>query len=451
MYQTQTPNSNFLNMKIQNMIITPVAITDPPLRNAAGLHAPYALRVIIELVTSDGISGLGEMPGGTDIVADLEAVKHLIIGADPFQLNAIQHAIEAHFAAGDAAISKEAMRTTIATRREAQASRRSARTYSPIEVACYDLIGKAINKPVCDVLGGRMRERVPFSAYLFFKHAGAGGALGFGVDGAATGWAAARQAEALTPDTLAQQAIAMCKAFGFKSIKLKAGALEPEIEVASMFALREAFGPNVPLRIDPNAVWRVETAIKFGKQMEGILEYYEDPVRGQANMAEVAKAVSIPLATNMCTTGFEDMPGSVRLGSEHIILSDHHFWGGLRASLELAAMCRTFGRGLSMHSNSHLGISLMAMAHLAAATPNLTYACDTHYPWQSEEVLVGGRIPIEDGCVTVTNAPGLGIELDRAALAKLHAAYLACGLTKRDDEIEMQKVEPGWKFEAVRW
>ena len=431
-------------MKIQEMHITPVAITDPPLRNAAGLHAPYALRVIIELVTNDGLSGLGEMPGGADIVADLEAVKPLVMGADPFQLNDIQYAIQKHFAAGDAAISKATMRTTIA-------SRRSARTYSPIEVACYDIIGKAIHKPVCDVLGGRVCERVPFAAYLFFKHAGAGGALGFGVDGSATGWAAARQAEALTPETLVQQALAMCATFGFKSIKLKAGALEPELEVASMFALREAFGPTVPLRIDPNAVWRVDTAIKFGQQMAGILEYYEDPVRGQANMAEVARAVTMPLATNMCTTGFEDMPGSVKLGSEQIILSDHHFWGGLRASLELAAMCRTFGRGLSMHSNSHLGISLMAMAHLAAATPNLTYACDTHYPWQSEEVLVGGRIPIEDGCVTVTNAPGLGIELDRAALAKLHANYLACGLTQRDDELEMQKVEPGWRFEAVRW
>ena len=431
-------------MKIQDMHITPVAIADPPLRNAAGLHAPYALRVIVELITSDGISGLGEMPGGADILADLEAVKHLVIDADPFQLNAILHAIEAHFATGDAAISKDTMRTT-------KASRRSARTYSPIEVACLDIIGKAINKPVCDVLGGRVRDRVPFSAYLFFKHIGAGGALGFGVDDSATGWAAARQAEALTPGALARQAIALAAAFGFKSLKLKAGTLEPELEVASMFALREAFGPDMPLRIDPNAVWRVDTAIKFGRQMEGILEYYEDPVRGQAAMGEVARAVSMPLATNMCTTGFEDMPGSVRLGSERIILSDHHFWGGLRASLELAAMCRTFGRGLSMHSNSHLGISLMAMAHLAAATPNLTYACDTHYPWQTEEVLVGGRIPIEDGCVTVTNAPGLGIELDRAALARLHANYLACGLTRRDDEIEMQKVEPGWKFEAVRW
>ncbi len=432
-------------MKIQDMHITPVAMADPPLRNAAGLHAPYALRVIVELVTDDGLYGLGEMPGSAGILADLQAVRPHIIGKDPFQLNAILAAIEAHFGPGsDASVSKQTMRTTIATRR-------SARTYSPIEVACYDLMGKATHRPVCDLLGGRVREQVPFSAYLFFKHIGAGGELGFGVDEAATGWAAARQAEALTPDTLAAQAIAMCKAFGFKSIKLKAGALEPDIEVASMFALRDAFGPGTPLRIDPNAVWKVETAIHWGRQMEGILEYYEDPVRGQANMAEVGRAVNIPLATNMCTTGFEDMPGSVRLGSEHIILSDHHFWGGLRASLELGAMCRTFGRGLSMHSNSHLGISLMAMAHLAAATPNLTYACDTHYPWQHEDVLVGGRVPIEDGCVRVTDAPGLGIELDRAALAQLHQNYLKCGLTERNDEIEMQKVEPGWKFAAVRW
>ena len=93
------------------------------------------------------------------------------------------------------------------------------------------------------------------------------------------------------------------------------------------------------------------------------------------------------------------------LGSEDIILSDHHFWGGLRATLELARICRTFGRGLSMHSNSHVGISLMAMTHLAAAIPNLTYACDTHYPWQSEEVIQGGRVPFEDGGVVCRRRP----------------------------------------------
>ena len=204
----------------------------------------------------------------------------------------------------------------------------------------------------------------------------------------------------------------------------------------------------MPLRLDPNAIWTVETAIEQGKKLLGKLEYYEDPVRGQENMAKVGAVLGIPMATNMCTTSFDDIPGSVRLGSEDIILSDHHFWGGLRASLHLSKIAQVFGRGLSMHSNSHIGISLAAMAHLAAATPNLTYACDTHYPWQSEEVLVGGRCKFDEGSLVVSNEPGLGIELDRVALAWLHEKYKACGLTERNDEIEMQKVQPGWKFAA---
>ena len=88
---------------------------------------------------------------------------------------------------------------------------------------------------------------------------------------------------------------------------------------------------------------------------------------------------------------------------------------------------------------------------MAAATPNLTYACDTHYPWQSEEVIVGGRLPFDDGALVVSNAPGLGIELDRVALAKLHQQFVDCGLTERNDEVEMQKVIPGWKFQATRY
>jgi len=157
------------------------------------------------------------------------------------------------------------------------------------------------------------------------------------------------------------------------------------------------------------------------------------------------------LATNMCTISFEAIPSSIKLRSEDIILSDHHFWGGLRASVELGRICQTFGLGLSMHSNSHVGISLMAMGHLAAAIPNLTYACDTHYPWQSEEVIVGGRLPIEDGALTIPNSPGLGIELDRKALAQLHQQYLDCGLTERNDAVEMQKIVPDWTFQSVRW
>ena len=427
-------------MRITDLHVTPIAVGDPPLLNAAGLHAPFALRTILELVTDDGVYGLGEVPGSAATTAALEAARDVVVGQDPFQLNAIQQALTTRFGAEDDARGSAPWD-----------KRKLVHVYSALEVACYDIMGKVTGRPICDLLGGKVRDRVPFSAYLFYKMEGAGGALGLEIDPAATGWAAARQRVALDPFEIVAQARAMCDEFGFKSIKLKGGVMPPGEEAGAILALREAFGPDVPLRLDPNAIWSVETAIDIGRHLEGVLEYYEDPVRGQANMAAVRSALTMPLATNMCTTSFDDIPDSVRLGAEDIILSDHHFWGGLRATVELSRICRTFGRGLSMHSNSHVGISLMAMTHLAAAIPNLTYACDTHYPWQSDEVIVGGRIPFEEGAVVVPSTPGLGVELDRDALARLHQTYLECGLTERNDEIEMQKIEPGWTFAATRW
>ncbi len=427
--------------RIQQIIITPIAIVDPPLLNAAGLHAPYALRTIVEIVTGEGTSGISEIPGTREIDEALAEARTLLIGKDVFQLNDIRRTLVAHFG-----------QDTAAERGVAPwDQRKMVHIFSAVEVACLDIIGKILKRPVVDLLGGRMRDRVPFSAYLFYKYEGAGGELAFGTDPAATGWDAARQVSALNPEEIVAQARAMCQEFGYQSIKLKGGVFEPRQEVDAVLALREAFGAKVPLRIDPNALWKVETAIEYGKEMEGVLEYLEDPVRGQENMAAVRQALKTPLATNMCTTSFEDIPRSIQLGSEDIILSDHHFWGGLRASMTLSGLCDTFGRGLSMHSNSHLGISLAAMVHLGAALPEVPYALDTHYPWQSDEVIVGGRIKFVDGAVEVPQGPGLGVELDREALARLHKNYLKCGLTKRDDLVEMRKKVPDWEFKLVRW
>ncbi len=426
---------------IKEIIITPIATVDPPLLNAAGLHAPYALRTIVQLVTDDAIVGISEIPGTADTNEALEQAKELIIGKDPFQLNIIRDAIEAHFD-----------HETTSERGDAPWDQRKiVHVFSAIEVACLDIQGKILGRPVVDLLGGKRRDCVPFAAYLFYKYEGAGGKLEFGTDPGATGWEAGRQAEALTPKGIVEQAIAMVKEFGFKSIKLKGGAFPPAEEVAAIKALYDHFGPDFPLRLDPNAIWKLETAIEYGKMMEGILEYFEDPVRGQQDMAKARLALEMPLATNMCTTSFEDIPSSIELGAEDIILSDHHFWGGLKSSMELSKLCETFGRKLSMHSNSHLGISLAAMVHLGAALPEIPYALDTHYPWQSEEVIKGGRMKIVDGSVAVPTDPGLGVEIDQNSLKKLHANYLACGLTKRDDLVEMRKVVPDWEFKKVRW
>jgi glucarate dehydratase len=426
---------------IRQINITPIAVADPPLLNAAGLHAPYALRTIVEIITDDQISGVSEIPGNAEINSALESVRNLVIGHDPFQLNKIRSRLEKYFGNEKSDLRGETPWD----------QRTGVHVFSAIEVACLDIIGKITDRPVADILGGKMRDRVPFAAYLFYKYEGAGGSLEFGIDPDVTDWPAARQKSAQNPEEIIKQAKKMCDVFGFQSIKLKGGVYKPEIETATIKALRDAFGPEIPLRLDPNGVWSVESAIQYGKQLEGLLEYLEDPVREQQNMSLVKKSLRSPLATNMCTTGFEDLPGAVALKSEDIILCDHHFWGGLRASLELSRICQTFNRSISMHSNSHLGISLAAMIHLGAVLPELPYALDTHYPWQFDEVIIGGKLPIEGGYADVPNGPGLGVELDYEALKRLHQNYLDCGLTKRDDEHEMQKVVPGWKFKSVRW
>ena len=426
---------------IKELRITPIAITDPPLLNSVGIHAPYALRTIIELVSEDNISGISEIPGNVDIDDLLKQSEEIVIGTDPFQLNKLKSGLFRRFGNQESDIRGD----------NPWDDRKLIHVYSALEVACLDIQGKVCNRPVVDLLGGRCRDEVTFDAYLFYKTEGAGGVFGYETDPEATGWAAARQAKAETPEEIVAQAKSMCQEFGFRSIKLKGGVFPPEQEVAAMQALSEAFGPEVPLRFDPNGVWSVETSIKYGRQMEAILEYLEDPTRGQEGMAAVRKALKIPLATNMCTTSFEDIPGSVKLGSEDIILSDHHFWGGLRESTALGKICQTFDRGLSMHSNSHLGISLIAMVHMAAAIPNLTYDLDTHYPWQSEEVIKGGRVKFEEGNVAVPTKPGLGISLDRNQLQQLHENYLRCGIKRRDDTSEMKKLQPDWEFMPIRW
>ena len=305
------------DVTIIDMRVTPIAITDPPIRNSIGIHAPYALRTIVELMDDHRITGISEVPGDLETTVALQESREYVVDADPFQTNPLMSVLAREFGARGA------------TDRGANPwdKRTHVHVASAIEVACLDLVGKTVGRPVCDLLGGAVRSRIPYASYLFFKPEGAGGALGFGVSGGATGWAAVRQRAAETPEDIVRQAQAMVEEFGFQAHKLKGGVMEPEIEVQTVLALRAAFGPGIPLRIDPNGVWSVETAIRCGTKLKGVLEYYEDPVRGQADMAKVRKALGIPMATNMYTTSFEDIPRSIELGAEDIILSDHHFWG----------------------------------------------------------------------------------------------------------------------------
>jgi glucarate dehydratase len=330
----------------------------------------------------------------------------------------------------------------------------SSRTYSALETACLDLIGRSVGQPVCDLIGGRVRDEVPFSAYPFYKHAGGGGEGGDKRED--------KYGEALSPEALVRQVKQMFSEYGFGSVKFKGGVLDPEIEIETIRQLRREFGPHIPLRIDPNSAWTVETSIKVGQALKEELSnggYLEDPAMGIDGMAAVragllAGGIDTPLASNVAVTSFAHIPESVRKDAVQVILCDHHYWGGMRQVQHLAKICQVFGMGLSMHSNSHLGVSLMAMAHVAAATKHLTYACDTHYPWQSEkdEIVAGGRVPIVNGCVRIPDKPGLGVDLDYDQIARGKELFEKVPYRKRDDEAEMRKhVDPTWKRVLPRW
>jgi glucarate dehydratase len=413
--------------------VTPVAFRDKPLLNTVGVHEPFALRSVVEVVTADGTTGLGESYGDLPHLRRLQRAAEALVGVDIFDLNAMMRVVVASLTADDG-VGGHGMGGMVMT------SSTADRVLSPFEVAALDVQGKLIGVPVSELLGGAVRDRVEYSAYLFYKWAGH------------PGQDEDEWGEAMDPAGLVAQARRIVDEYGFSAIKLKGGVRPPEEEIEAIRALRDAF-PDHPLRLDPNTAWTVPTSIKVGTELAGVLEYLEDPTEGIEHMAAVAREVSMPLATNMAVVAFEHLPPAVAQDAVQVVLSDHHFWGGLRRSQTLGTICSTWGLGLSMHSNSHLGISLAAMTHLAAATPTLDYACDTHWPWKDAEddVITPGALTFSDGAVAVPTGPGLGIELDPDRLARLHEQYLGCGLSERDDTGYMRRFEPDFDASSERW
>ncbi|MFI0709841.1 glucarate dehydratase family protein [Streptomyces inhibens] len=428
-------------LTITEVRLTPILVADPPLLNTQGVHQPYTPRLIIELITEGGATGLGETYGDTKYLDLARPLATALIGRSVTDLNGLP-ALAAEVC-GDSPAATGADAVDVGGLRGVQtADKLRLSVLSGFEVACLDAWGRATGLPVHALLGGKVRHRVEYSAYLFYRWAEHPGGRGERDD-----WGAA-----LDPAGVVAQARRFADTYGFTSFKLKGGVFEPAQEVAAVKALAAEF-PGQPLRLDPNGAWTVATSLTVADELHDVLEYLEDPASGTDRMAEVAAATPLPLATNMCVTTFDEIAEAFTRGAVQVVLCDHHYWGGLRNTRELAAVCRTFGVGLSMHSNTHLGISLAAMTQVAATVPNLDHACDSHYPWQTEDVLTE-RLTFRDGGLDVGDAPGLGVELDRERLATLHRRWLTDDGSHRDrdDAAAMRLADPDWTAPTVpRW
>jgi len=392
-------------MKIADLRATTVTVPlEAPLRHANGCHWGRFVRTLVEVETDDGLVGLGEMGGGGESAeAAFHALKNYLIGRDPARL--------------------EELRFLIANPTASLYNNRT-QMLAAIEFACLDITGQTWGVPVSEILGGRLREHVPFASYLFFRYPND----------------ESKANEVRTVEQLVAHARALKELYGFTSHKLKGGVFPPEYELECYRAVAAALDGD-RFRFDPNGVWSTETAIWFGQQIEDIRnDYLEDPVFGMNGMRRVREKVRMPLATNTVVVNFEQLAANIRDTAVDVVLLDTTFWGGIRACVKAAGVCETFQIGVAVHSSGELGIQLATMLHLGAVIPNLSFAADAHYHHLTDDIIQGGKLKYENGAIAVPTAPGLGVKLDREKVAEYRELYRRLGSYPYDQD----PLRPGW-------
>jgi len=392
-------------VKIREIRATTVTVPlEAPLRHANGCHWGRFVRTIVEVEADNGLIGLGEMGGGGETAeAVFRAMNSYLLGHDPARI--------------------EEMRFLIANPTASLYNNRT-QILAALEFACLDLLGQSWDVPVCDILGGRLRDRVPFATYCFFRY-----------PNPKTGGGEVR-----TSEQLVEYTCALKRRFGFKTHKLKAGVFHPDYELECYRALADAF-PGDSFRFDPNAVWSTEQAIRFGQAIEDIRnDYLEDPVFGLNGMRRTREKVRMPLATNTVVVNFEQLAANALDTAVDVILLDTTFWGGIRPCVKAAGICETFQLGVAVHSSGELGIQLATMLHLGAVIPNLSFAADAHYHHLADDIIEGGLMQYEDGAIRVPEGPGLGVRLNREKLAEYHELYRRLGGYAYDQD----PGRPGW-------
>ena len=404
-YRTELFRRTINEMKIRDIRATTVTVPlEAPLRHANGCHWGRFVRTIVEVETDNGLIGLGEMGGGGESAeATFRAMKSYLVGQDPARL--------------------EEMRFRIANPTASLYNNRT-QILAALEFACLDILGQAWNVPVSEILGGRLRDAVPFATYTFFRYANP-----------KTGTCEVRTIDQVIEYTRRAKA-----KHGFTTHKMKAGVFHPDHEVEMYKALAAAF-PGDSLRFDCNAVWSTEQAIRFGQAIEGLRnDYLEDPVYGLHGMRRVREKVRIPLATNTVVVGFEQLAANVLDTAVDVILLDTTFWGGIRPCIKAVGVCETFQLGVAVHSSGELGIQLATMLHLGAVIPNLSFAADAHYHHLTDDIIEGGLMKYEGGKIRVPDGPGLGVKLNREKLREYSELYKELGGYPYDQD----PGRPGW-------
>ena len=430
---------------IKKMEVYPVAGLDSMELNLSGAHAPYFTRNVVILTDSNGVEGVGEVPGGEKITKALKDIEHLVIGSkisDYKQtLLKIKKWLDTNIKDDVRGLQTFDLRTGV-------------HVVTAIEAPLLDLLGKFLEVPAAALMGdGIQREKVQFLSYLFYIGDRKKTDLPYdSEEDSDCEWYRLRNEEALTPEKIVALAKATHKKYGFVDFKLKGGVLSAKEELKAVQAIKKEF-PNARVDLDPNGAWSLKEALEIKDELKEVLAYCEDPCgaengfSGREIMAEFKRESGIPTATNMINTDWRQMCHCLALKSVDIPLADPHFWT-MNGSVRVGQMCNDFGMMWGCHSNNHFDISLAMVVQCAAAIPGKMNGIDTHWIWQEgRERLTKEPMQIIDGCIELPKKGGLGIEIDREQILKAHKLYVDKKLGARNDAIGMQYLIKDWKFD----
>jgi L-alanine-DL-glutamate epimerase-like enolase superfamily enzyme len=373
-------------MRITDIRATPVAVPYRTEEVWAFGRRRGQVSVLIEVDTDEGLTGLGEAaayPSAGIVLAVLDSLRPLVLGADPTEIERLVRRIE-----------------LVGTWHHVRAT---SPAIAAVEMACWDIVGKACGQPLTTLFGGRFHDRVDCFYYV------------------------ARQ----SPDEVAAEGKRAADA-GFGTCYLKVGSDDPRVDIERVAALRDGAGPDMALRIDANEAWSPGTAVRIIRDLERYdLELIEQPVSGRAleEMAYVRGRIDTPLLANEASWTRYDQLAVIRAGAADVLSVDNQMDGGLLNLKRSAGIAEAAGLPVVKHSLGELGVALAAAVHVIAATPNFRYANQAYGALLADDVTVGfgGAESYVDGSVAPPDGPGLGVRLDEERVARYAELYRTDG------------------------
>lgn len=366
-----------INLRISGVRVTPINLPlEKPLWWSGG-HYPGTSKLIIQVETDQGLIGLGEAPS-VDVLHTIQAMGERLIGSDALDIAACESRCVPPWQivqnTDDSSVVK---------------------AFGAIEIALWDLRGKLTGEPLYLLLGGAVRKDIPFTEYFGFR------------DGGET-----------SPQQVADYCVAMHEQHGSTMFEGKLIRGNPRLEIETVKALRDVLGPDVMLRLDSNMQWSLPTAIRIFREIEPYdIRNYEDPVATFEEMVELRRHSSIRISSHV-----PDIRRAVALGAPDSFVMNFAVLGGISRAVRFIGACEAMSKGFWCYSGDS-GVATAAYLHVKAAMPWITEPSQSLFRWQIGDVIEGGPFLQKNDMVRVPEGPGLGVTLDRDALARWHAHF----------------------------